>query len=689
MISALYILHRPDNSLPFLENDLLIQRRYHNDLPSHTLVLDLFCTITQKEKPHERSPFLLVHGISYMSVMGDYDILFLAVSRRNANAMLTVIFLHNLNKVLHHYLCLPHISKPDQLTGVSTEKGKSSHVTHLNRDVITDNLHVIHELFDECMDFGVIQTTDYNILKEYIKVEVNRPKLEATGDGIYSLSSSSDDEDDATSLQKWNRNRKSKKSKKKKKNAKDVLNIKSTHNHAISTQITGEDSRINSSILRSLSLSISWRPKGIFYAKNEIYIDIIEECFFVFDLETSSVRRNDIFGRCEVKSYLSGMPTCKIGFNEQHVSVIDNDDDDGSRMKRDLLEKDQNNDTQNGQIVNNSEKTDEEEGEDHEREGNMIAKSIDDDDEEEDDEHDENDHELEIAELEENSLDSSAKKRAKKRRKRHIPITNIQFHQCIQLGSIYNDNLVYFIPPDDKFTLLSYHVEQEKQKRKSPLITLNPIFKIIKHSKTLQVMCTLSTQFKKRLHAQNLVMKIPVNPKLFELDGKIPMKFKAQIGEVSYKIDSGELVWKIEDIPGGLTNKKMMAELKLVNVPNEDKISATIYNKFENNSSLTDTNSDDDTIGELDRFYGVSGALGPSKSSQVTTIVNDTPNDVLVSFSIPMLSYSGLKLTYLRVEEEQMKYTSFPWIRYKTESGIVGTKASYRFRLGVTSFSIV
>ena len=39
--------------------------------------------------------------------------------------------------------------------------------------MIVDNFPLIYELLDECMDFGVIQLTDYNILKEYIKMEVN------------------------------------------------------------------------------------------------------------------------------------------------------------------------------------------------------------------------------------------------------------------------------------------------------------------------------------------------------------------------------------------------------------------------------------------------------------------------------------------------------------------------------------
>ena len=128
---------------------------------------------------------------------------------------------------------------------------------------------------------------------------------------------------------------------------------------------------INSSILRTYSLAINWRPKGIFYAKNEIFIDIIEDCEFVYDLGTGVIKCNEIYGTCVVKSYLSGMPVCRLGFNERNLSRIEDDQEEESlgipENQLNLLKEDQNEDD------------DEEEGEGDQEtngEGTEILKHI-------------------------------------------------------------------------------------------------------------------------------------------------------------------------------------------------------------------------------------------------------------------------------------------------------------------------
>lgn len=685
MISALYILHRPDSSLPFLQNDLLLYRGYHNDVPNYDIILGTFCKNYHKKLPEEKSPFLLIEGISYIYVTGKYDVVLLAVSRQNANAMLTVIFLNNIYKLLHLYLTtakVPAAGSTGHTNRHTTNtasphgqiKGQVAH-TALDRDTISDNATLIHELLDECMDFGVIQTTDYNILKEYIKIAVNR-SVHTDNDNQYDLSSSSDSsgEDNSHNLNdaiKMYMNKKGKKKAAKKKSKAELQNIKSTHNQPVSMHDIEEKRYINSSILRTSSLAINWRPKGIFYAKNEIYIDLIENCEFYFDLGSEVIKRNEIFGRCDVKCYLSGMPACKVEFNEKHISGIEVDEDETEHADK---KKD--------------------------REGGTILPTSDDEDDE-------------------GSTSTIGTTKGK-----HIPIRNIQFHQCIDLSLLYKENLVKFTPPDDKFTLLTYHVEQQKQIRKLPLIKITPVYKLNQKSRILQIMCTLSTQFKKRLKTQNLLVKIPVDPTLFPLDNKENLKFKAQQGEVTFKVDSSQLYWQIGEIKGGTKDIKMMAELQLITSPSMDLIENVIHRKIidepghtrarelkanleeqaANGSGPTsendaydhdppndeDDNETDRGISELDSYYGVNKNANRVESVQSKFIGSKADghfnNDIYVSFVIPMLSYSGLKLTFLKVEEDQMKYTSFPWVRYSTEAGM--QNSSYRFRLGVNCFSL-
>ena len=84
----------------------------------------------------------------------------------------------------------------------------------LEEESIKDNFVIIYELLDEMMDFGVPQTTDTKILKEYITQD------------YYSL-------------------------------------IKSTPTHLVAPP-------------NALTNSVSWRKEGIFYKKNEAFLDVIE-----------------------------------------------------------------------------------------------------------------------------------------------------------------------------------------------------------------------------------------------------------------------------------------------------------------------------------------------------------------------------------------------------------------------------
>jgi AP-1 complex subunit mu len=652
MVSAIYILHWPENDLPFQYGELLLHRRYHSGLPSDGFIINTFNVTYKAFKPEQRVPFINSKGINFIYVRGGDDILIVAVTIRNVDAMQTIVFLNHFYGTLCHYLC--------------QEDGGM-----LSKDRITDNLHLIFDLIDECIDHGIVQVTDYNILKEYIKLEVNLPKIKFE-ENIYESDSDSDRPEAKT---------KSKKREKK---------IKSTHNRAITTdQISEDASVINSSILRTYSLAINWRPKGIFYAKNEIYIDLTEECEFYYDLETELIKVNEIKGTCFVKCYLSGMPLCKLGFNKRQISGIHEDADmetDHDNMPTD-------------------------------RPGNLIVEEFDDENDEEELESKNSEKENTTAkkipiseslesvpsnksfELSDSLLQShnpgsknSSQKTTKVASKPRIPIRNIQFHQCIELGALYKDNLVTFTPPDDKFVLMTYNVEQQKQKYKLPLIMIKPTYRIIKETRKLQVMCTLSTNFKRRLHCRDLIVRIPINPHIFNIsyskDDEI--KYKAEMGDVNYKIDTSELCWTLDNITGK-KSVRMMAELSLSESDGIEieTIQRTLNNKFHAQETREEI---DDSMHELDRFYGVNGETSSlAQQMQLQSKLKFNYHDVNISFTIPMLSYSGLKLNYLRVDEEKLKYTCFPWIRYQTESKIKSNEkvCDYRFKLGLNCFEII
>lgn len=674
VVYSLYILHWPETHLEYLSSDLLIHRSYHYDLPNQIVVLQNFEQAYKNLLPHERTPFIFHRGISYIYIHGHNDIILLAITRRNIDAMLTVVFLNNFYGILVHYIC-----DKAKLQDSST---KTQHtVLELNKDVIMDNSNLICELLDECMDFGIVQNTDYKILKEYIKIEVNLPKLGTNYKGDDSSSSDSDDStDDRVNL------------KRKKARAK-IKNVKSTHNQAVHTDVIAPDiDHINSSILRTTSLAINWRPKGIFYAKNEIYIDIIENCEFLYSLSTNTIKKNEIYGRCTAKCYLSGMPVCKIGFNEKYISGIDNDDDYLFEGQNEIGDSRQDN------ILTAAVQE--------------LGEDADDDDDMSEDDTISNKIATSNSDQKMNSNDQVAERTNTQKNKRKIPIRNIQFHQCVELASVYKENIINFTPPDDKFILMTYHVEQQKQKRKLPLIMVRPTYRIVKPSNKLQIICILSTNFKKRLHCRNLKMHIPINPQLLVLDHKTNsseegMKFKSELGDVSYKVDSSELVWHVDNVNGRCESIKMMAELALEPQSHDnltlERIEGILNNKYVEADQSDEHDDEMEAKQELDRYYGVNGAT----SSLLRDIQKELKfatdfNHVKVSFNIPMMSYSGLRLNFLKVTEEQMKYTCFPWVRYITESnsdlarnnnvgdeGLSTRDCNYRFELGIECFKFV
>jgi AP-1 complex subunit mu len=61
--------------------------------------------------------------------------------------------------------------------------------------------------------------------------------------------------------------------------------------------------------------TISWRPKGIYYKKNELFLDVIESVEFLLGTD-GNVIRHEVQGKINVNAYLSGMPILKLGLND-------------------------------------------------------------------------------------------------------------------------------------------------------------------------------------------------------------------------------------------------------------------------------------------------------------------------------------------------------------------------------------
>lgn len=128
----------------------------------------------------------------------------------------------------------------------------------VQEESIRDNFVIIYELLDEMMDYGIPQLTETKMFKQYIT----------------------------------------------QKSFKLVKAAKKKRNAARPPS--------------SLTNSVSWRPEGIKYKKNEAFLDIVESINMLIT-QKGQVLRSEIIGAVKVKSRLSGMPDLKLGINDKGI----------------------------------------------------------------------------------------------------------------------------------------------------------------------------------------------------------------------------------------------------------------------------------------------------------------------------------------------------------------------------------
>jgi AP-1 complex subunit mu len=120
---------------------VLIWRDYRGDV--RLGAAERFMDIFMASEDSEAKPIFVEDGITYVSV-NHSNLILLAVTPKNADAAMMLLFLYKLIQVLVNYF------------------------NRLEEESIKDNFIIIYELLDEMMDFGYPQATDAKILKEFI-----------------------------------------------------------------------------------------------------------------------------------------------------------------------------------------------------------------------------------------------------------------------------------------------------------------------------------------------------------------------------------------------------------------------------------------------------------------------------------------------------------------------------------------
>ncbi|KAJ7698991.1 AP-1 complex subunit MU-1 [Mycena rosella] len=61
---------------------------------------------------------------------------------------------------------------------------------------------------------------------------------------------------------------------------------------------------------------VSWRPEGIRYRKNEVFLDVVESVNLLVNAK-GDVVRSEILGAVKMRCYLTGMPELRLGLNDK------------------------------------------------------------------------------------------------------------------------------------------------------------------------------------------------------------------------------------------------------------------------------------------------------------------------------------------------------------------------------------
>ena len=207
----------------------LLSRDYKGDIPPSTI--DKFPLLLLDHDTDESPPFLHSDGINYVYISHN-NLYVCALTRKNDNVMALVVFLAKMIEVFKQYF-------------------KS-----LEEESIRDNFVVIYELLDEMMDFGVPQTSDTKILKEYITQD------------YYRL-------------------------------------VRKAPDHLVAPP-------------NALTNLVSWRKEGITYKKNEAFLDVVESINMLISA-SGQVLNSEILGEVRIKSHLSGMPDLRLGLNDKGI----------------------------------------------------------------------------------------------------------------------------------------------------------------------------------------------------------------------------------------------------------------------------------------------------------------------------------------------------------------------------------
>lgn len=270
-------------------------------------------------------------------------------------------------------------------------------------------------------------------------------------------------------------------------------------------------------------------------------------------------------------------------------------------------------------------------------------------------------------------------------------LPNCKFHQCVSLGSIENGRDIEFLPPDGHFVLCKY--ELKRHINDVPMIKLvefdvKPNFKKFK----LKLSLRIEPHFKRTNSTTRLNLKVPLTSifKQYRIDLSKPIRFKCDgTGRVLFNVTDDFLLWEVGNMKGGHGENQlsMATEFALFNEQEYRETQEKLRNsmgppplregiKLEEIYKHVHEGSEEELEEDVTRGGDETREEEEGGEGEVEKPTDGSLHDtsahkaglLLFDFEIPYCTQSGINIEYLKIEEKQLKYQSFPWIRYKTVS---------------------
>ena len=404
----------------------------------------------------------------------------------------------------------------------------------LDKTMILDNLILVTELVDECVDFGVIQITDSSVIKDYIRIRVNLPSLRrgksGTGNGTGVLSKTlsgngpgNNNNDSGNDDIGYRGNGSS--------GSDSDSDNEYRRRHRRSSNLNRELGNIKKMVLHP------WKSESKKVASSKSAIT----------MDSSHPHNHHFHHRIESGITKSGSQEVDDNHNEEQGGT-DNDDNDGN---------------DNDEVIDsNIAKT-------TTAAVSWRAKGI---------HYSKNEFFLDVVERVQYLVDfenSIVKKnfihgeiicrcylsgmptlkvainKILDNDRQFLP--NCKFHQCVSLESIENGRDIEFLPPDGHFVLCKY--ELKRHINDVPMIKLVEFDVKPKPKKfKLKLSLRIEPHFKRTNSTTRLNLKVPLATifKQYRIDLSKPIRFKCDgTGRVLFNVTDDFLLWEVGNMKGG------------------------------------------------------------------------------------------------------------------------------------------